>query len=54
MLFAATACRLFRTFATMGEATSVFLKIPSKEAALPGRAQSLVRIPGRQKKENTN
>ncbi|XP_039179465.1 mitochondrial peptide methionine sulfoxide reductase [Crotalus tigris] len=45
MLFTATACRLFRTFSTMGEAASVFLKIPSKETALPGRKQSLVRIP---------
>ncbi|XP_070590951.1 mitochondrial peptide methionine sulfoxide reductase [Erythrolamprus reginae] len=47
MLSAAAACRLFRTFATMGEAASVFLKIPSKEASLPGRDQSLVRIPGK-------
>ncbi|XP_026571721.1 mitochondrial peptide methionine sulfoxide reductase isoform X1 [Pseudonaja textilis] len=47
MFFAATACRVFRTFATMGEAASVFLKIPSKEAALPGRNQSLVHITGK-------
>ncbi|XP_007430880.2 mitochondrial peptide methionine sulfoxide reductase-like, partial [Python bivittatus] len=44
---ATAACLLFRTLATMGEAASSSLKIPSKEAALPGRNRSLVRILGK-------
>ncbi|KAJ7341340.1 hypothetical protein JRQ81_005319 [Phrynocephalus forsythii] len=36
--------RLFYILATMGEAASSSLKVPSKEEALPGRNRSLIRI----------
>ncbi|XP_066468055.1 mitochondrial peptide methionine sulfoxide reductase isoform X2 [Tiliqua scincoides] len=41
----AASRRLFCTLAGMGEAASSSLRPPSKEATLPGRNRSLVRIP---------